>query len=253
MAKYHINPTTGEPGQCKARKSCPFGDLENDHYTSAEAAREAFEALQESFPAAPASSGARESVDAMEAALAELRNLTNDRVVIERFTNRNLFQEGFVVGSKSEGYKPDFQKVRDELWSVGTPQLADDFEAYLREVDSPGQTKQVAEKPNFDGLGKIRFYSSTDESGIKDVANRARNIFERKPYVKIGVADKAGGGTGVSNISYNPETKEYAFGKSRMRFNTELYSSKSLDDVVRYAADQEGYADSEYSPLDWDE
>jgi hypothetical protein len=42
MAKYHIN-SAGEAGACKAVKGgCPFGGLD-EHYTSAEAARKAFE------------------------------------------------------------------------------------------------------------------------------------------------------------------------------------------------------------------
>jgi hypothetical protein len=42
--RYHINPKTGEPGKCSAKNGgCPFGG-ENEHYTSPEAAREAFEA-----------------------------------------------------------------------------------------------------------------------------------------------------------------------------------------------------------------
>lgn len=46
---YHINPQTGEPGPCRARKSCPFGDLEADHYGSAEEARAAYEAGEVTF------------------------------------------------------------------------------------------------------------------------------------------------------------------------------------------------------------
>lgn len=46
MARFHINPTTGDPGPCRARKSCPFGDMETEHYDSLEAAQAAFEASQ---------------------------------------------------------------------------------------------------------------------------------------------------------------------------------------------------------------
>ena len=46
MAKYHINGK-GEPGLCRARKTCPFGSAE-DHYPSREAAQQAFELEQES-------------------------------------------------------------------------------------------------------------------------------------------------------------------------------------------------------------
>jgi hypothetical protein len=46
--RYHINPTTGEPGKCSAKNGgCPFGG-ENEHFTSPEAAREAFEAANAS-------------------------------------------------------------------------------------------------------------------------------------------------------------------------------------------------------------
>ncbi len=43
MAKYHINDK-GEAGLCSAKKSCPFGDLQDDHYTTATGARKAAEA-----------------------------------------------------------------------------------------------------------------------------------------------------------------------------------------------------------------
>lgn len=43
MPKFHINPKTGNPGACKAMVSCPYGDLDSDHYGSAEEARAAYE------------------------------------------------------------------------------------------------------------------------------------------------------------------------------------------------------------------
>lgn len=45
MARYHVNPNTGETGVCRASgegRGCPFGG-ESDHYDSASAAREAYE------------------------------------------------------------------------------------------------------------------------------------------------------------------------------------------------------------------
>lgn len=45
MAKYHINGK-GEPGKCSAEKgNCPFGS-DDEHYTSAAAARTAYEKRQ---------------------------------------------------------------------------------------------------------------------------------------------------------------------------------------------------------------
>lgn len=43
MARYHVN-NKGEVSQCKAMVSCPFGDLDKDHYSDKSSAREAFEA-----------------------------------------------------------------------------------------------------------------------------------------------------------------------------------------------------------------
>jgi len=49
MTKFHINPATGEVGSCSARKGkCPFGSPE-EHYESFESARNAYEAMNESF------------------------------------------------------------------------------------------------------------------------------------------------------------------------------------------------------------
>ena len=46
MARYHLNPETGDPGLCRARRgSCPYGGPAV-HYGSAEEARVAYEAQQ---------------------------------------------------------------------------------------------------------------------------------------------------------------------------------------------------------------
>lgn len=45
MSRYHISPKTGEPGECKAVITCPFAAHE-DHYSSPEEAREAYEKMQ---------------------------------------------------------------------------------------------------------------------------------------------------------------------------------------------------------------
>lgn len=42
MGKFHVNPESGNPGECKAEVQCPFGGDEA-HYTSADNARKAFE------------------------------------------------------------------------------------------------------------------------------------------------------------------------------------------------------------------
>lgn len=49
---YHVNPKTGDAGQCGAKKRCPFGG-EEAHYSTPEDARKAYEAVQ-SAQAVPA-------------------------------------------------------------------------------------------------------------------------------------------------------------------------------------------------------
>jgi hypothetical protein len=43
MSRYHVNPTTGNPGACHAQTKCPFGDLEADHFNTKWEAMKAFE------------------------------------------------------------------------------------------------------------------------------------------------------------------------------------------------------------------
>jgi len=46
---FHVNPETGEAGKCRAKNGkCPFGGAE-EHHETAQAAREAFEASQDTF------------------------------------------------------------------------------------------------------------------------------------------------------------------------------------------------------------
>jgi len=43
MARYHINPNTGNAGVCKAKVNCPYGDLEKDHFNTKWEAMRAYE------------------------------------------------------------------------------------------------------------------------------------------------------------------------------------------------------------------
>lgn len=44
MPRFHLNPTTGVPGECRAKIACPFG-LSEDHFTSPDEARSAYERI----------------------------------------------------------------------------------------------------------------------------------------------------------------------------------------------------------------
>lgn len=45
MPRYHVNPS-GNAGPCKAMVSCPFGDLDEEHYDTLEEAQQAYEKKQ---------------------------------------------------------------------------------------------------------------------------------------------------------------------------------------------------------------
>lgn len=50
MTRYHVNPVTGNAGQCRAYYDCPFGDMEEQHFDSLEEARASYESSQDSLP-----------------------------------------------------------------------------------------------------------------------------------------------------------------------------------------------------------
>lgn len=74
MAKFHINPGTGNPGSCSAQAgNCPFGN-DDEHYTSEEAARAAYEKQMDSESFSVVRD--RDKVRAMKAIAQELINTT---------------------------------------------------------------------------------------------------------------------------------------------------------------------------------
>lgn len=81
MAKYHINPETGNPGVCNAKVKCRFGDLEADHYTSKEAAREAFEARMDEL--ASPDKLFEERASAIQAKLSRPSTMDYDAIAME--------------------------------------------------------------------------------------------------------------------------------------------------------------------------
>ena len=72
MAKWHINPKTGEPGLCRALKNCPFGGSD-EHYSSREAAQGAYEAKMEAEADPMKGTQLRESQELGKATLNSLK------------------------------------------------------------------------------------------------------------------------------------------------------------------------------------
>lgn len=85
--RYHINPVTGEPGKCRAKLTCPFGDLEAEHYPTLTAAREAFEAANREAALASLRQPREEQV----ALQAELVKLLEERLEEEKDKGRRAY------------------------------------------------------------------------------------------------------------------------------------------------------------------
>lgn len=135
--RYHINPTTGNPGKCSASEGrCPFGG-ESEHYTSPEAAREAFEKSQSEGPGAELSlselnSQAKTTTDPTIIRYAAVNG--SERTLANLAKNPNLTKEQVTLALK-RAVSP---KLRANLILAGGEPTEDmspeDFEAVLLNV-----------------------------------------------------------------------------------------------------------------------
>ena len=117
--KYHINPTTGNPGICRATKFCPFGS-EADHFGSKEEARAAYESMLASRVAKPKS---KKSLKAQEQELVAARRAISDQI-------SQAWQR--VPGSLGIGWSYNLAIGRDEYAAL--EQQLWDSEEPLREI-----------------------------------------------------------------------------------------------------------------------
>lgn len=159
---YHINPKTGNPGVCRAKRSCPFGDLETEHYDSKEAAAAAYEkamsgsqltsSKREGEPSDVVYEFPRSLLASAEARIEKANKKAEKAGIPERFTYET---EIFEVRTKdpNTGLDKISERVRLKLnrptlqhdgWTfAGT--MSWDAEAGLVTRMAPGQT--LVEKP----------------------------------------------------------------------------------------------------------
>jgi len=89
MAKYHINPETGNPGLCKADPSnpnsrgCRFGESEDSHYPSKAAAAQAYEEKMEAIEARNAARDPQGLTDSLEQRLIRPQSVEFDIIARE--------------------------------------------------------------------------------------------------------------------------------------------------------------------------
>lgn len=111
MPRYHIN-AKGTPGLCRAKKSCPFGDMEADHYSTPDQAREAYEAYATAY--------------------FEAKAHTKDGRFGEQL---ELFSEAEITGEEPDGQLSFFSE--EEVREAASPKLRslDDFRSFVADQD----------------------------------------------------------------------------------------------------------------------
>lgn len=103
MAKFHVNPNTGNSGTCKSAKGkCPFGS-EDEHFSSADAASEAAEKLMAEQYSAVNAAYRKKDTSALESMNRELKK----RIISESVEGSNKLHPSVVAKV--------FSKDSDEL------------------------------------------------------------------------------------------------------------------------------------------
>ena len=113
MARYHVNPTTGDPGVCRAEKNCPFGSID-EHYDSREAAAAAYEAkqkLDEHF-------AHLQKVDETEELVSQLDKLETQRREVEARLDELMTARGGEIDQAMSLRNQIIARKRDFLSSV---------------------------------------------------------------------------------------------------------------------------------------
>lgn len=78
MTKFHVNQETGDAGECKATKSCPFGSA-SEHYDTVEEAQVASEKqLEDEYGGAVAAGKSKESAEQVAERVAEAERVANE-------------------------------------------------------------------------------------------------------------------------------------------------------------------------------
>lgn len=151
MAKYHVNPNTGNSGTCKAAKGkCPFG-TEEQHYSSPEAAGQAAEKLMSEQYSAVNTAYRKKDTSALSGMNRELKK----RIISEAVAGSNKLHPSVVakVFSKdndelirknvSESFKS--QKILKEMSNDESARVR---LAVARSTNNPNVLKAFANDPD---------------------------------------------------------------------------------------------------------
>jgi hypothetical protein len=100
---------------------------------------------------------------------------------------------------------------------------------------------------------RIRFPKVVDSESISTTARDVSRFFssESNHRQRIRIEDRTGNAAGVNFISYEPSTKEYAYGVIRTGYVTNWVRSTDPKVVIQDAADRLGFDDDEKIDMDW--
>lgn len=166
MAKFHINPETGNPGSCSAQTgNCPFGS-DDEHYTSAEAARTAYEKQMDSESFSVVRD--RDKVRAMKAIAQELIDTTLARKAA--LDARKATVPG-TPERKEASAKVAETKAANEAAIAKTTALGRTPKSFIYGVDHNGAIYNNAQ------LHRIRPYADEDYARLAGVKITADSSF----------------------------------------------------------------------------
>lgn len=146
MTVYHLNPTTGEPGLCKALKACPFSSLEA-HYSSEAEARKAYETQMDASQIVARSfsslcEGSRIVIlgEPSKTLALELQSRGFDVVVASELTSEAERWSKLGVTHRNHG-PADSLPFADSFYipdAGGDPYIEDDFPRYAKNLPTGG-------------------------------------------------------------------------------------------------------------------
>lgn len=101
---------------------------------------------------------------------------------------------------------------------------------------------------------RIRFLKVFTNEEIAATARDVSRFFsnESNHRQRIRIEDRTGNAVGVNFISYEPSTKEYAYGVIRTGYVTNWSRSTDPKIVIQNAAEALGFDDDEKINMDWD-
>lgn len=163
--KYHVNPKTGRPGECRAIHQCKFGD-EKSHFDSKEEAQKAIEKKLSELNVAPAIRKSKPSKDPSTKTIEEIKK--------ERRDLQKKVDEVKVSSREAEHEADVLEKVYKKASSADQRKMKDILKAAQSNRDELHKTEAQVTKElnNFDKEHKPRLDEINRTEKAREAAKR---------------------------------------------------------------------------------